>query len=109
MELNSKNIKKILLLSSFAIVLFWGVQNLPSVVRAGQYLMNLASPFLIGLAVAFVLSVPIELIERFLKRVRIKGRPLVRPGARWVRPVSLIASIALIVALIVFVLLMVIP
>lgn len=109
MELNSKNIKKILLLSSFAIVLFWGVQNLPSVVRAGQYMMNLASPFLIGLAVAFVLSVPIELIERFLKRVRIKGRPLVRPGARWVRPVSLIASIALIVALIVFVLLMVIP
>ena len=60
MELNAKNIKKILLLSTFAIVLFWAVQNLSQVIAAGRYVLNLASPFLIGLAVAFVLSVPIE-------------------------------------------------
>ena len=67
MELNAKNIKKILLLSTFAIVLFWAVQNLPQVIAVGRYVLNLASPFLIGLAVAFVLSVPIELIERALR------------------------------------------
>lgn len=109
MDLNSKNIKKILLLATFAIVLFWGVQNLPSVVGAGQYMMGLASPFLIGLAVAFVLSVPIELIERLLHKPLRGGKPLCAGFEKAVRPFSLIASIAIIVALVVFVLLMVIP
>ena len=109
MALNAKNIKKILLLSTFAIVLFWAVQNLSQVIAAGRYVLNLASPFLIGLAVAFVLSVPIELIERAFTRPRKNGRPLCTRGTRWLRPVSLLLSGAFVVALIGFVLLMVIP
>ncbi|MFQ8599592.1 MAG: AI-2E family transporter [Oscillospiraceae bacterium] len=63
MDLNSKNIKKILLIISFAILLFLGLQNFGLVC---DYLVagyRLLSPFIIGLCLAFILNVLLKLLE----------------------------------------------
>lgn len=111
MELNQKNIKRLLYVLTFAIVLYWGVQNIASVAGAAAWLWNVLTPFVVGLCVAFVLNVPMSAFERMLKRPRkwLKGKSLSNGWENFVRPVSLLLSFVLILGVIVFVLTMVIP
>lgn len=111
MELNQKNIKRLLYVLTFAIVLYWGVQNIASVAGAAAWLWTVLSPFVTGLCVAFVLNVPMSALERMFKKPRkwLKGKPLSNGWDRFVRPVSLLLSFVLILGVIIFVLTMVIP
>lgn len=56
MELNKKNTKRIMLLISFTLVLYWGLHNISEVGRLISALLQLLSPFIIGLCLAFVLN-----------------------------------------------------
>lgn len=109
MELNKKNIKKILYVLTFAILLFWGVQNIAKVTGFLQWLWNVITPFVVGLCIAFVLNIPMSAFERMFKKPRKNGRPLCKGWERFVRPVSLLLSLVLILGFIIFVLTMVIP
>ena len=74
MELNKKNIKKILWIITFAIVLFSILQNMEKVSSVVRIAVGLLSPLLIGLCIAFVFNVPMRFIEAHLLRNRKKFR-----------------------------------
>ena len=109
MELNKKNLKQILYVLTFAILLFWGAQNIARVAGFLQWLWGVLTPFVVGLCIAFVLNIPLSAFERTFKKPRKNVRPLCKGWDRFVRPVSLLLSLALILGFIIFVLTMVIP
>lgn len=109
MELNQRNIRKLLYVLTFAIVLFWGVQNIPKVAQFAAGLWDILTPFVTGLCVAFVLNVPMSALERLFKKPRKNGKPLCRGWEKFVRPLSLCLSLVLILGVIVFVLTMLVP
>ncbi len=66
MELNRSNIKKLLLLITFAIAVYLGLNNIVSVkgyIMKGLWLLF---PFILGGCMAFIVNVPMRAIENFL-------------------------------------------
>lgn len=76
MELNRQNMKKIMLLITFTIVLFVGIQHLDKVFGALGFLWGIGFPFVLGGAFAFILNLPMTAIE---KRLFPKGQKAARP------------------------------
>ena len=68
MDLSKANIKKILGIITFAIVLYAIMSNLPKVLSVIGYVVSLLTPFIVGLCIAFILNVIMRLIEDFLKK-----------------------------------------
>lgn len=105
MELNKKNILRILGIITFAIVLFGLVQRFETVVLTVQIVLGLLSPILIGLALAFIINVPMSFIERTVFRNKKQKKWI----AKAKRPCSLIITVLLILALVAFIMLLVVP
>lgn len=63
MELDKKRMKQYFLLIAFGIILYMLLNNLPAVAQVTGFLFRLFSPFLLGLSMAFILNVPLRLIE----------------------------------------------
>ena len=76
MDLSKANIKKILGIITFAIVLYAVILNLKIVVSALGYVISLLKPFIVGLCIAFILNVIMRQIEEMreqdLKLFKIK-------------------------------------
>lgn len=66
MELNKENIKKIIGIVTFAILLSWGLKNTEILGTLFRLTVGLIMPFLIGGALAFVINVPMRFVERKL-------------------------------------------
>lgn len=62
-SLSRKIIKKVLFVIAFAIALVFALFNLDRLLQMGGYTMGLFSPFLMGIAVAFVLNVLLKTFE----------------------------------------------
>ena len=60
MQLDKENIKKIVGIVSFAILLNWGLKNTDFLGRLLGLLVGLILPFLIGGALAFIINVPTD-------------------------------------------------
>lgn len=60
LNLNRENMKKIMALITFAILLYVGLQNTRLVASALRSAARLIAPFLIGGCIAFVLNVPMR-------------------------------------------------
>ncbi len=103
MELNRHNMRRILLLLFAAISLFLGLQNLGVVLNAIKIGLGLLTPFIIGIAMAFFLYVPLQMFE---KRVFFTDHKVVNAIRR---PISILLSILLIGAVIFVVLVLLIP
>lgn len=101
MELNKKNIKTIMLLITFTVALVFAFQNIPFFIKIICKILNLLFPFILGLCIAFVLNVPVCLIEKNLLK-KIKNKKLLRT-------LSITLSLLLVSLIIIFVLMMVIP
>lgn len=106
-ELNRKNITKILLIITFAILLFTVTQKFSAVLVALGVVLKVISPFLIGGGIAFIINVLMQLVENKL------FAPLNRrPGKIWPkirRPVSLLLSLFLIIGAVLVLMLLIIP
>lgn len=100
MELN-KNIKTILFLIVFTITLIFAFLNIPFFISCIDKILTILFPFLLGLCIAFILNVPMSLLEEKLFK-RIKNK-------KFKRILSIILSLLLVVFIIIFVLLLVIP
>ena len=66
MQLDKKTIRTLLLMASFCIVLYWGVENLDRVGVILNGVWGLVSPFVVGGSLAFILNVPMRAIEIIL-------------------------------------------
>ena len=86
MNLNRDDIKKIkelILFTIFVLVLLWNYKMVFSVIG---FLVHIISPFVLGAAIAFVLNVPMQFIERnvFCKG-KLKEKKLhICPWKKWI-------------------------
>lgn len=101
MDLNKQNVKKILGIITFTLVLLGLLLNLEAVKTQLMFLWGIIFPFALGGAIAFILNIPMTAIERQAKRMKFKEK--------LVRPVSMALSILFVFAIVAVVLVVVIP
>ncbi len=107
MEFNKKNVRIILLVITFAVVLFTVAQNLASVYGAVRTVWNVFGVVITGLAMAFVLNVPLKLFEsRLFYGMSEDRRPVVR---KLRRPVSLVCALVVTLGVIVILIAVILP
>ncbi|WP_099204165.1 AI-2E family transporter [Scatolibacter rhodanostii] len=63
-QLNKDNMKKILFIISFGLILFWVLSHTSVVVSVITNLLTILQPFLLGLSLAFILNVLLRPIEK---------------------------------------------
>lgn len=107
MELNKDNMKKIMFLIVFTVLVLAGITNLPEVWKCIALLFHIIFPFVLGGVMAFIINIPMRCIERnlFQKR-KWRGKKRVQKAAR---PLSLVIALALVVAVILIVFFVVVP
>ena len=112
MDLSKTNIKKILGIIAFTIVLYTIMTNLSVVGRALNVLLALLAPLIVGLFIAFILNVIMRLIEDFLRarfrKIETKSK-MVNRIEKAIRPISLLLSLALVVGLIWILIFLIVP
>ena len=107
MELNRKNVRIILLIIVFTVVLFTAVQNFGALLGFAVDVWGVFSSVIAGLAIAFVLNVPLKLFEdRLFYGLREHRSATVR---RLLRPVSIIGSLVVTLGLLIILLLVILP
>ena len=107
MKLDRKNVRTILLIIAFAVLLYTAAQNLASVYGAVRTVWRVFGVVITGLAMAFVLNVPLKLFEnRVFYGMSEDRRPLVR---KLRRPVSLVFALVVSLGLIGILLAVVLP
>ncbi|MDF9867474.1 putative PurR-regulated permease PerM [Bacilli bacterium PM5-3] len=75
MELNSSNIKKILLIIIFAAFIFWSGQNFLKIIALLLYVLSVFTPLILGFCIAFVLNVFMRPLEAKLdKNIKINNK-----------------------------------
>ncbi len=112
MDLSKANIKKILGIITFTIILYTIMANLSVVGTGFSFVFSLFTPLIVGLGIAFILNVIMRLVEGFLrdKTENIEMNP--KQSSRiekLIRPISLLLSIGLVVGLIWILLFLIVP
>ena len=82
MELNKKNIKRVLLLIACAILLYWGLNNLSVLGGLLSSILSLFSPLLIGVGIAYVMNLLLIAIERLWDKALKKAPELWRVNSK---------------------------
>ena len=107
LDLNKKNIKRIMLLIAFVALLYWGLNNLKWISGVLGSLLDLLSPLLIGICIAFVLNLMMVALERLWDRGLIKwNSPW---NAKLKRPVCLTLTLLLFLGIIFAIFFILIP
>lgn len=104
MELNKKNIMRILLIAASITFLYWGLENLILLSIFSSNVIGIFMPVLVGICMAFILNIPMRGIEKHL--FRSNSNQIVR---KIKRPVSLLLSITLMIIIVLLVLFIVLP
>lgn len=104
MELNKRNMKKLMILISFGIILFWALTNLPIIFGFLSHLLHLLYPFILGAVIAFILNIPMTKIENFIKKHQ-KSNKSKLP----VRTISITLSLVIFVGVIILISFLLIP
>lgn len=99
MELNKENVKKIIKIVAFGVVLYWGLQNIAIFGGILGSITKIIFPFILGSCIAFVLNIPMTMIEKrwFKPRKNKKGKLV---EYKWKRPISIVISIVIVFGII---------
>lgn len=79
MEFNKKNIKIIMAMVFGGILFYWILKNLGEVVQVFGTLWDMLTPFIVGAAIAFIINVPMNGVEKLLFGKTHKLKKLRRP------------------------------
>lgn len=101
MEIKINNKKTLCGIIAFAVLLYWGVNHFEVITNTFSRMVGILSPFLLAGAIAFVINVPMKIIEKYLGRL-LKKKTLLRF-------ISMFLGYAVAGGLIVFVVMTVIP
>ena len=82
MELNKKTMQRIMLLIAFAVLLFWGLYNISAVTKVLGNLLDLLSPLLMGICIAFVLNLLLSIGEKKAKAATVEKAPQAAQAAQ---------------------------
>lgn len=120
-EFNSKNIKKILLIITYTILLCFACVKFDVIIKALGYILNLLKPFILGFCIAFILNIPLSKIENIFRKMsenKKKGKKDkkyknvqnkdAKPNGK-LRLLSIVLSLLIFVGIILVVLFLVIP
>lgn len=102
--MNLKDKKQGIFYISYAMLLFFLLYNIKALLGAGSNLISMVFPFIIGAGIAFILSLPMGFIEKNIRKIDKKDRL-----GKWKRPISLILTLVLFVAIIAIVVILIIP
>ena len=105
MQLDKDTIRKLRGLILFTLVIFVGLLKFNVVLDAAGFVLHILFPFLLGGAIAFVLSVPMNRIDKRLFGKAKEGSRLDKASA----PLSLILTLALVLAVLSLVVIVVLP
>ena len=97
--MEQKTIRTAALAAAAVLAGYWGLQNLAVLLAALRALLSLASPFLLGCAIAFILNVPMRAVERRL--------PAGAGGAR--RPLAFVLTLVLVLGVLALAGLVIVP
>lgn len=100
---NKEELQKWIILILVAIVAFWVSNNIGLIFGIVSKIINVLLPFIIGIALAYVLNIPMTKIENFLNE-KLKGKTNIS-----IRIISIVLSLILLVLVVAIVLLMLIP
>ncbi len=103
MNLDKKTIKTILVIITFAILLYVATANVDVVFSSVIWIFDIILPFLLGAAIAFVLNVPMRFLERKLPE------PKNRFARKARRPLMVLAVLLFVTVIVAVVMLLVIP
>lgn len=104
MSLDNRNLKKIRRLIVFTAAVLLAVIYSKDILNTAGVLLGMLTPFLIGAAMAFVLSIPMEAIEK-----GVFGRIRHERFERLKRPFSLLCTFVLLIGLLLFAVMTVVP
>lgn len=107
LELNKKNIKRVLLLIACAILLYWGLNNLSVLGGLLSSILSLFSPLLIGVGIAYVMNLLLMAIERLWDKALKKAPELWRVKLK--RPICLTLAFLLFLGIIFAIIFILIP
>ena len=107
MELNKQNIKKILWIIVFTVVLIWAINNFAVVSTGFNNLIGILSPFLLGACLAFLVNVLMRMLEKFWRK-RIFKKPN-KVADKLCRPVTMILSFIIIIGVLFILVFLLIP
>lgn len=100
MKIKSDQMKRAFILITFGVILIWALDNLNNLWSVLLVLISIATPFIIGIAIAFIMNAPM----RFFEKTVLKTLP-----RKIKRPVSYIITLSLFVFIILTTLLIVVP
>lgn len=95
--------KQILKIVLIGILLFWLLNNIKIIKDIVTYILNIVSPFILGVCIAFILNIPMKFFEKklFMKKDQKKNNKH--------RIISLILSILIILAIFILTIKLIIP
>lgn len=97
-----KNWSNLLGLSLIVVLVYWSVNNLSSIGTFFNILSSAFTPFIIGGALAFILNIPVTVIEEKLTKYTGGYR-------KWYRAISILASFLIVVFFFYFLIFLIIP
>ena len=107
MKLDKENRRHIRLLILFTVVLFLGIQRFDVIIRIAGKAWDILFPFVLGLCIAYLVSVPMRFIERVLFSE--KKKPLSKFWKKTKRSFSLLITVVLVLGVISIVMFVVVP
>ncbi len=107
MELSKKNVKTILGIITFGILLFSATQHLSAVGTFLNGIIKIVSPLIVGFCLAFILNIILTLLENKVFAFMSKSKK--KSVKRLKRPVSLVSTIILMFGFIILLLFIIIP
>ena len=102
--MNLKETKKGIFYITYALILFFLLYNFRIFIGAGKSLLSMLFPFILGAGIAFILSLPMGFFERKMTFLNKK-----QSYSKWKRPLSLIVTLVVFVAVLAIVILLIIP
>lgn len=107
MNLDKENRRHIRLLILFTVVLFLGIQRFDVILMILNYAWDILFPFVLGLCLAYLISVPMRFIERVIFSE--KKKPLPKFWKKTKRSISLFITFVLVLGVIAIVMFVVVP
>lgn len=104
MELNKRNMKKLMILIAFGIGLFGLINSIPTITGFISHILKLLFPFILGGIIAFILNIPMTKIENFIKSKQKK-----KNSKFPVRTISITLSLVVFVGIILLICFLLIP
>lgn len=106
MNIKSKELRKAMFLITFGVLLFWGLNSIDFLLNVISRVMKILSPFLLGIAIAFIFNGPMVFVEQVLYGDRGPLRKLYEPARR---PLSYLITLIFFTGIVFILLFLVIP